>query len=121
MIVGITGPAGSGKTEVSKFLSNKYGFKHIEVDKIVESYIKEGKLSTINQYLSDNFNINVNQDIDIAESFFRNSIDAYLMDTNFKREIDNIILDEIKKNPQQNIIIDWLFLEQSALFKKCNI
>ena len=121
MIVGITGPAGSGKTEVSKFLSNKYGFKHIEVDKIVESYIKEGRLSTINQYLSDNFNVNVNQDIDIAESFFKNSIDAYLMDTNFKREIDNIILAEIKKNPQQNIIIDWLFLEQSALFKKCNI
>ena len=75
MIMGITGLSGSGKTEVSKFLSNKYGFKHIEVDKIVESYIKEGKLSKISQYLSDNFGVNVNQDIDIVESFFKNSID----------------------------------------------
>lgn len=121
MIIGITGQACSGKTEVSKFLSNKYGFRHMEVDKIVESYIKDDKLGTISQYLSDNFKININQDIDIVESFFKNSISDYLMDTNFKREIDNIILNEINKNPQQNIIIDWLFLEQSALFKKCNI
>ncbi len=92
------------------FDKSTYGFKHIEVDKIVESYIKDDKLGTISQYLSDNFKININQDIDIVESFFKNSISDYLMDTNFKREIDNIILNEINKNPQQNIIIDWLFL-----------
>jgi len=121
MIIGITGKVGSGKTEISRYLNGKYNFRHIEVDKIIEKYIADGKLAKIKRYLSDELGIEPEKDIDIVESFFGRGIENHLMDLNFKREIDNIILNEVKKYPDETVVIDWFFLEKSAVFSQCDI
>ena len=51
MIIGITGQTASGKSTVSRFLKDKYNFKYIEVDKIVEKIMKQGGINRIKNYL----------------------------------------------------------------------
>lgn len=122
MIIGITGKTASGKSTVSKFLSNKYNFKYIEVDKIVERIMSNGKIDKIRANLSNEYQVNAKSNIDIADSFFSYNIDSYIMDLNFKKEIDNEILKEIKKYSEDEIIIiDWMMLEDSFVFSKCDL
>ena len=122
MIIGITGKTASGKSTISKFLSNKYNFKYIEVDKLVERIMTNGKIDKIRTSLSNDHQIYDKSNVDIADSFFSYDVDSYIMDLNFKREIDNEILKEIKKYPEDAIIIiDWMMLEDSFIFNKCDL
>lgn len=122
MIIGITGKTASGKSVVSNYLKNKYGFKYIEVDKIVHKILEEGQIQKINDDLKERHEVYANSNIEIADSFFSYDINSYLMDLNFKREIDNEILKEIRKYDKNDIIIvDWMMLEDSFLFSKCDM
>lgn len=121
MLIGITGKTASGKSTVSKYLSSKYGFKYIEVDKIVQDIMKNGTIQNINDDLRNNHEVYAKSNVEIADSFFSNDINSYLMDLNFKKAIDNEILKEIRKYNEKDIIIDWMMLEDSFLFSKCDM
>lgn len=122
MIIGITGQAASGKTTISKFLKDKYNFKYIEVDKIVEKIMKQGGINRIKDYLYSEHQVDSNSPEEIGDSFFSYDINSYIMDLNFKREIDNEILKEIRKyNKDDMVIVDWMMLEDSFIFNKCDL
>ena len=122
MIIGITGQTGSGKTTVAQFLAKKYGFHHIEVDKIVEEIMTQGKIDEIKDTLNAKYNLHAKSGEEIGDSFFFYDIDSYIMDLNFKREIDNEILKQVRSYNQNDIIlIDWMMLEDSYLFGKCDL
>ena len=114
MIIGITGQTASGKSTVSKFLKDKYNFKYIEVDKIVEKIMKQGGIDRIKAYLYSEHQVDFKGPKEIGDSFFSYDINSYIMDLNFKREIDNEILKEIRKYGKDDVIIvDWMMLEDS--------
>ena len=122
MIIGITGQTASGKSTVSKFLKEKYEFKYIEVDKIVEKIMKQGGIDKIRDYLYSEHQVDSKGPKEIGDSFFSYDINSYIMDLNFKREIDNEILKEIRKYDENDIIIvDWMMLEDSFIFSKCDL
>jgi len=122
MIIGITGKTASGKSTVSKYLKDKYSFKYIEVDKLVEKIMKHGSIEKIKKYLYIEHQVDSKSCEEIADSFFSYDIDSYIMDLNFKREIDNEILKEIRKYDKDDvIIIDWMMLEDSFIFNKCDL
>lgn len=122
MIIGITGQTASGKTTVSKYLSQKYKFHYIEVDKIVHKIITGKKIEKIKNYLASEQQVFAESCLEIVDSFFSYDFNSYIIDLNFKREIDNEILKEIKKySSDEIVIVDWMMLEDSFLFSKCDI
>ena len=122
MIIGITGQTASGKTTISKYLAHKYNFHYIEVDKIVERIMTKGKINDIKDSLERNHQVYAKTCYEIGDSFFSYDINSYIMDLNFKREIDNEILKEIRKySPEDVVIVDWMMLEDSFVFNKCDL
>lgn len=122
MIIGITGQTASGKSTISKYLSQKYNFHYIEVDKIVERIMTKGKIEEIKSILEKEHQVYTNSIYEICDSFFSYDIDSYIMDLNFKSEIDNEILKEIRSYPTEDVVIvDWMMLEDSFVFKICDL
>lgn len=122
MIIGITGQTASGKSTVSKYLAEKYNFHYIEVDKIVEEIITNGKINQIKELLEKEHQVHADSVYEICDSFFCYDINSYIMDLNFKKEIDNEILKEIRKYPSDEVVIvDWMMLEDSFVFSKCDL
>lgn len=122
MIIGITGQTASGKSTVSRFLRDKYNFKYIEVDKIVEKIMTQGGINKVKDYLHQEHQVYSKNPEEIGDSFFSYDINSYIMDLNFKREIDNEILKEIRKYDKDDVIIvDWMMLEDSFIFSKCDL
>ena len=122
MIIGITGQTASGKTTVSNYLAQKYKFHYIEVDKIVERIMTKGRINEIKDSLEKNHQVYAKSGYEIGDSFFSYDINSYIMDLNFKREIDNEILKKIRKYPQEDVVIvDWMMLEDSFVFNKCDL
>ena len=124
MIIGITGNSGSGKTEISKILSERINAEIIDADKIVkkisvpenEYYKKQIELFGT-EILIDN-KLNTKK---IAEIIYNNSeIREKLNKLTYKYVVDEI-KKEIKKYKNKNIVIDAPLLFESGLNKNCDI
>lgn len=101
MIIGISGTSQSHKSEVSKFISHKYGFQHIDGDKILQQILEQEQIKK--ELQKDNWRKNKFLLLKI-----KNQLDLRLLS----------IIEEIDSS--KNIIIDYSLLEDSFIFEKCD-
>ena len=125
MVIGITGNSGSGKSEISKLLSNKINAKIVDADKVVKELYEPGQdyynkiLNLFGKKILDKDNkLNKKK---IAEIIYHNE--------NERKKLNNLtykyVVDEIKtiikKENNHHLIIDAPLLFESGLDKICDI
>ena len=102
MIIGITGNNKDGKLKLSKYLSEFYSFKYVDVDKILDNILK--------QYIIANKNNKNNLQVKSSLIFkIRNEIDEKL----------NLMLNSM--NESDVIVLDYSLLEDSYAFDRCDL
>ncbi|MBE6153208.1 MAG: glycosyltransferase [Firmicutes bacterium] len=101
MIIGLTNNNQSGKQKISNFIEKKYGFKYIDIDKVLENILKE-------KFYLDEFN-NCN---------WKDNISFLL---NIRNEIDKRINNIVKNHPNEVIVLDYSLLEDTYIFNNCDI
>lgn len=99
MIIGITRNNQAGKNKLSMYFPNKYGFKYIDVDQILEQKIVEYKH---NDEFQQDWKTNRT-----ALLKLRNAVDE---------EIERII----EENKDETIVLDYSLLESSFVFEQCD-
>ena len=97
MIIGITGNSKDGKLKLSKYLSENYSFKYLDVDKIFDDILNQHNIK-------DNWQMKNSLILKI-----RNEIDEKL----------NSILDNMNENDV--IALDYSLLEDSYVFDRCDL
>lgn len=97
MIIGITGNSKDGKLKLSKYLSENYSFKYVDVDKIFNDILNQHNIK-------DNWQMKSSLILKI-----RNEIDEKL----------NSILDNMNENDV--IALDYSLLEDSYVFGRCDL
>ena len=102
MIIGITGNSKDGKLKLSKYLSENYSFKYVDVDKMLDDIL--------NQHIIENENIKDNWQMKSSLILkIRNEIDEKL----------NSIMDSMNEN--DIIALDYSLLEDSYVFDSCDV
>jgi len=101
MVIGISGTMQSQKSEVSKFISDKYGFQYIDGDKILQQILETEQIKK--EIKKDNWRKNK-----ILLLKIKNQLDLQLLN----------IIEEIDSSKQ--IVIDYSLLEDSFIFEKCD-
>lgn len=122
IIVGVTGPIASGKSEVSRYLEEK-GYDHIDADAIVSIlYTKRTVLSSIAKIFGNEAVLNgaINRDYlrkKIAEeNELKKRLERYIWPKVYQ-EIEK----RIKTSKTSRILLDVPFLISSPLEKKCDL
>ena len=100
MIIGITRNNQSGKNKLSTYFPDKYGFKYIDVDQILEQKILE--LRVDNEF-PENWRTNRTLLLQL-----RNSVDL---------EIQKIV----EQSKDETIVLDYSLLENSYYFDNCDL
>lgn len=125
MVIGVTGNSGSGKSEISKILSNKINAKIIDADKVVKELYTPGqeyynKILELfgNKVLEKNNKLNRNK---IAEIIYNNESEREKLNNLTYKYVDDEIKKRVKKEKNINIIIDAPLLFESKLDEICDI
>lgn len=119
MIIGISGKSGSGKSSVSKDLSNKLNYKWVDVDKLSKK-IREEYVEEIVTLVKDS-SIVINDKIDSKKLGRLLFSDKKLMDKYNEFIYSKLVImieNEIKEN--KNIVLDSIFLPIMEEFEKCD-
>jgi len=125
MVIGVTGNSGSGKSEISKILSNKINAKIIDADKVVKELYTPG-----HEYYNKILELFGNKILEKNNKFNRSKIAEIIYNNESEREkLNNLtykyVVDEIKKMVKKennnNIIIDAPLLFESKLDEICDI
>lgn len=125
MVIGVTGNSGSGKSEISKILSNKINAKIIDADKVVKELYTPGQ-----EYYNKILELFGNKVLEKKNKLNRNKIAEIIYNNESEREkLNNLtykyVVDEIKKRIKKekniNIIIDAPLLFESKLDEICDI
>lgn len=123
MIIGVTGPTGSGKGEVSKYLKS-IGFIHIDFDVLSRDVQKKG--SPCLKEITDAFGMDI---IDTNGNLKRQELGKIVFSSKEKLNILNAIThkyilkkaDEIiSRSKNSDIILDAPLLFEANLNKKCD-
>ena len=122
LIVGVTGPIGSGKSSVSTYLSKK-GFKVLDADKIVHSLYKEG---SVKEGLKKMFGKNVlkNNEVD-----YKTLLSIVSEDSKKKKELEGYVhplvykkMDEdIRSGKYKKVVVDVPLLIGGPMEKECDL
>ena len=125
MVIGVTGNSGSGKSEISKILSNKINAKIIDADKVVKELYIPGqeyynKILELfgNKVLEKNNKLNRNK---IAEIIYNNESEREKLNNLTYKYVVDEIKKRVKKEKNINIIIDAPLLFESKLDEICDI
>ena len=125
MVIGVTGNSGSGKSEISKILSNKINAKIIDADKVVKELYTPGqeyynKILELfgNKVLEKNNKLNRNK---IAEIIYNNESEREKLNNLTYKYVVDEIKKRVKKEKNINIIIDAPLLFESKLDEICDI
>ncbi len=125
MVIGVTGNSGSGKSEISKILSNKINAKIIDADKVVKELYTLGqeyynKILELfgNKVLEKNNKLNRNK---IAEIIYNNESEREKLNNLTYKYVVDEIKKRVKKEKNINIIIDAPLLFESKLDEICDI
>lgn len=125
MVIGVTGNSGSGKSEISKILSNKINAKIIDADKVVKELYTPGqeyynKILELfgNKVLENNNKLNRNK---IAEIIYNNESEREKLNNLTYKYVVDEIKKRVKKEKNINIIIDAPLLFESKLDEICDI
>ena len=125
MVIGVTGNSGSGKSEISKILSNKINAKIIDADKVVKELYTPGqeyynKILELfgNKVLEKNNKLNRNK---IAEIIYNNESEREKLNNLTHKYVVDEIKKRVKKEKNINIIIDAPLLFESKLDEICDI
>lgn len=125
MVIGVTGNSGSGKSEISKILSNKINAKLIDADKVVKELYTPGqeyynKILELfgNKVLEKNNKLNRNK---IAEIIYNNESEREKLNNLTYKYVVDEIKKRVKKEKNINIIIDAPLLFESKLDEICDI
>ena len=125
MVIGVTGNSGSGKSEISKILSNKINAKIIDADKVVKELYTPGqeyynKILELfgNKVLEKNNKLNRNK---IAEIIYNNEREREKLNNLTYKYVVDEIKKRVKKEKNINIIIDAPLLFESKLDEICDI
>ena len=125
MVIGVTGNSGSGKSEISKILSNKINAKIIDADKVVKELYTPGQ-----EYYNKILELFGNKVLEKNNKLNRNKIEEIIYNNESESEkLNNLtykyVVDEIKKRVKKekniNIIIDAPLLFESKLDEICDI
>ena len=125
MVIGVTGNSGSGKSEISKILSNKINAKIIDADKVVKELYTPGqeyynKILELfgKKVLEKNNKLNRNK---IAEIIYNNESEREKLNNLTYKYVVDEIKKRVKKEKNINIIIDAPLLFESKLDEICDI
>lgn len=125
MVIGVTGNSGSGKSEISKILSNKINAKIIDADKVVKELYTPGheyynKILELfgNKVLEKNNKLNRSK---IAEIIYNNESEREKLNNLTYKYVVDEIKKMVKKENNNNIIIDAPLLFESKLDEICDI
>lgn len=125
MVIGVTGNSGSGKSEISKILSNIINAIIIDADKVVKELYTPGqeyynKILELfgNKILEKDNKLNRNK---IAEIIYNNESEREKLNNLTYKYVVNEIKKRVKKEKNSNIIIDAPLLFESKLDKICDI
>lgn len=124
MIIGITGNSGSGKSEISKIISEKINAKIIDADKIAKKISEPGYEYYEKQVELFGKKILINNKLNrkkIAEIIYNNLKKREELNNLTYKYVVEEIKKEIKKENKKNIIIDAPLLFESNLDKVCDI
>ena len=100
MIIGITSNDSLSKINICNFFTEKYNFRYIDVDMIVENILKE-------KFFLNEFNLNWKNAPSLLLNI-RNEIDKYI----------NIIVEYYKN---EIIVLDYTLLEDTYIFDNCDV
>lgn len=114
MIIGLTGGIGTGKSTVSEYLINEYGFEIVDADKISREIVEKG--SPLLDVISDTFG---SQFIDEDGNLKRRELGAYVFaDKSRKEQLDSIMMGEIISIIRKRIRMhDRVILDAALLFE----
>ena len=125
MVIGITGNSGSGKSEISKLLSNKINAKIVDADKVVKELYEPGQdyynkiLNLFGKKILDKDNkLNKKK---IAEIIYHNENERKKLNNLTYKYVVDEIKTRIKKENNHHLIIDAPLLFESGLDKICDI
>lgn len=118
MLIGITGPQGSGKTSVTDYIGESLSIKVIHIDELAHELLD---INLYNEVLSW-FNLPREEKVDrkVLGSLLFSSQE--LMEK-YNARIYELILVRLKEiiAHEENLIIDWNFLPISDLFDMCDL
>ena len=109
MVIGVTGNSGSGKSEISKILSNKINAKIIDADKVVKELYTPGQ-----EYYNKILELFGNKVLEKNNKLNRNKIAEIIYNNESEREkLNNLtykyVVDEIKKRVKKEKNINSFF------------
>ncbi|MCX7821170.1 MAG: dephospho-CoA kinase [Brevinematales bacterium] len=119
-VIGIFGKTGSGKSTVSKILSEKYGFYHIDVDKIghiVLEKLKDKILANFGKGILTDGKIDRKK---LGEIVFKNRNELYKLNSIVHPEIKKLTYQEIKNTDKKYVVIDAALLFEIGLDEYCD-
>lgn len=118
MLIGITGPQGSGKTSVTDYIGASINFRVIHVDFLVHQVLD---LNLYNEVLSW-FNLPKEASIDRKKLGSKLFSSQELMERYNAQVYEAILirLNELIAN-EENLIIDWNFLPITEIFDLCDL
>lgn len=119
-VVGIFGKTGSGKSTVSKILSEKYGFHHIDVDKIGHIVLEKMKDKIINCFGEKIVNDGKIDRKKLGDIVFKDRNELYKLNRIVHPEIKRETLEEIKKTNKKYVVIDAALLFEIGLDEYCD-
>ena len=108
MVVGITGKYGSGKSTLSNYIVNKYGFIYYDTDTIFKILKEKGI-----------FDFKIENQVDFYNSFHTQNIVRHNFHPKVFRFIKNEIDKKIKANKNYNFIIETA-LPSNYFFSICD-
>lgn len=114
MIIGLTGGIGTGKSTVSEYLIEKYGFKIVDADKVSREIVEKG--SPLLDRIRDTFGVEF---IDEEGCLRRKALGAFVFaDKNRKKQLDDIMMGEILRICRERIRMnDRVILDAALLFE----
>ncbi len=124
MIIGICGVCASGKSQLSREIAQRYGFKYIEVDKYNIKLLKQ-----FSKYLEKLYGFDASKDLDkhalnCLKNFKKlNKYEKFLYYVFQRLNTLYRLPYKINKNinNEDNLIIDYVALDKFPFFEKCDI